>query len=148
VCEIVNSLEPQEVEVTKEWIVNAEDNGLAFWASADYTCYNVRQENGSLGSFGGGFNFEGAVDTDVIQDVYPDYGGSTYCTVWEVDADSAVESDASDCSSVPVTLGAGGSCTIYNTVFFEGIPTLSQYGMALLALLMLGVGVVGIRRFV
>jgi hypothetical protein len=33
-------------------------------------------------------------------------------------------------------------------VFFEGIPTLSQYGMAIMALLMLGVGFVGFRRFV
>jgi hypothetical protein len=32
-------------------------------------------------------------------------------------------------------------------VFFEGIPTLNQYGLALLALLMLGVGAVGLRRF-
>jgi hypothetical protein len=32
-------------------------------------------------------------------------------------------------------------------VFFEGIPTLSQYGLALM-LLMLGTGVVGLRRFV
>ena len=34
------------------------------------------------------------------------------------------------------------------TVFFEGIPTLSQYGLALMALLMLGIGFVGMRRFV
>jgi len=33
-------------------------------------------------------------------------------------------------------------------VFFEGIPTLNHYGMAILALLMLGVGFVGFRRFV
>ncbi|MBT8060186.1 MAG: IPTL-CTERM sorting domain-containing protein [Gammaproteobacteria bacterium] len=32
-------------------------------------------------------------------------------------------------------------------MFFEGIPTLSQWGMALMALLMLGVGLVGFRRF-
>jgi len=31
-------------------------------------------------------------------------------------------------------------------VFYEGIPTLSQYGMALMALLMLGMGMVGFRR--
>jgi hypothetical protein len=33
-------------------------------------------------------------------------------------------------------------------VFFEGILTLGQYGLALLALLMLGVGFIGFRRFV
>jgi hypothetical protein len=35
-----------------------------------------------------------------------------------------------------------------NTVFYEGIPTLNQYGMAIMALLMLGMGFVGFRRFV
>jgi len=46
-------------------------------------------------------------------------------------------------------LGPGDSeeCTFTNTVFFEGIPTLNQYGMALMALLMLGLGVIGFRRF-
>ena len=39
-------------------------------------------------------------------------------------------------------------CTITNTESFEGIPTLSQYGMAIMALLMLGVGFIGMRRFV
>ncbi len=34
-----------------------------------------------------------------------------------------------------------------NTRIYEGIPTLSQYGLALMALLMLGVGLVGFRRF-
>lgn len=35
---------------------------------------------------------------------------------------------------------------ITDTVFFEGIPTLNQWGMVLLALLMLGVGAVALRR--
>ncbi|NNJ79124.1 MAG: IPTL-CTERM sorting domain-containing protein, partial [Xanthomonadales bacterium] len=39
-------------------------------------------------------------------------------------------------------------CDVEGTVFFEGIPTLSQYGMAIMVLLMLGVGFVGMRRFV
>ena len=43
-------------------------------------------------------------------------------------------------------------CTITNDddlvdVIFEGIPTLNQYGLALLALLMLGIGIIGFRRF-
>lgn len=38
-------------------------------------------------------------------------------------------------------------CTFTNTAYFEGIPTLNQYGMALLALLMLSVGLLGFRRF-
>ena len=46
-----------------------------------------------------------------------------------------------------VTSGGNAECTVTNTVFFEGIPTLSQWGMAIMALLMLGVGMIGFRRF-
>ncbi len=70
----------------------------------------------------------------------------------EDDVDSAVEV-TSDCGSeaspgMDIGIGEGASCTITNTLFFEGIPTLNQYGLAIMALLMLGVGFVGFRRFV
>lgn len=84
--------------------------------------------------------------------------------IFEQNFDSAIEVDISDCVKIgPVRDGSNGSqggraddifngdtpeCTIYNTVFFEGIPTLNQYGLAIMALLMLGVGFVGFRRFV
>ena len=61
--------------------------------------------------------------------------------------DSAVESDDSDCYGLEIDIAQGAECTIVNTVFFEGIPTLSQYGMAIMALLMLGLGFAGFRRF-
>ena len=61
--------------------------------------------------------------------------------------DDAVEVD-NGCDNITVSHGQGAECLITNTVFFEGIPTLSQYGMAIMALLMLGVGLVGFRRFV
>lgn len=60
--------------------------------------------------------------------------------------DDAVESEH-DCGPREIGPGGTSSCTITNTVFFEGIPTLSQYGLAILALLMLGIGAVGFRRF-
>jgi hypothetical protein len=48
---------------------------------------------------------------------------------------------------VTVYPGQGAVCKFTNTVFFEGIPTLNRYSLALLALLMLGIGAVGFRRF-
>jgi hypothetical protein len=72
----------------------------------------------------------------------------TECEAHEYDTDSAVEVDETDCAKMEVAVGMGDSCTITNTLFFEGIPTLNQYGMAIMALLMLGVGFVGFRRFV
>jgi hypothetical protein len=80
-------------------------------------------------------------------DVEPDWNGGTNCRVDETVNDSSVEVD-NDCGNLNVTIGEGDECTITNTVFYEGIPTLSHYGMAMMALLMLGVGFVGFRRFV
>jgi hypothetical protein len=56
--------------------------------------------------------------------------------------------DGGICPWEPLGPGGSESCTFTNTIFFEGIPTLNQYGLALLALLMLGIGAVGLRRFV
>ena len=99
-------------------------------------------------------------DASYTAGVIPDWDGGSDCYVEEDVYDSSVEVDGYDCGyngnpGLHVNLGGedgGGSekdeCTITNTVFFEGIPTLSQYGMAIMALLMLGVGFVGFRRFV
>ena len=55
----------------------------------------------------------------------------------------------SGCAAFTVSVADGGAaCTMTASVFFEGIPTLSQYGLAIMALLMLGLGFVGFRRFV
>jgi uncharacterized repeat protein (TIGR01451 family) len=72
--------------------------------------------------------------------------GPAWCKAFESITQSGVES-TDDCYKRILTAGDSDSCTFVNTVFFEGIPTLSQYGLAILALLMLGVGMVGFRRF-
>jgi hypothetical protein len=66
----------------------------------------------------------------------------------EIEVDSSVESTNNCGGNVSVLPGSSASCDFTNTVFFESIPTLSQYGLAIMALLMLGVGFVGFRRFV
>jgi len=65
-----------------------------------------------------------------------------------MDADSDDDDNGDYYGMVTLYPTEGGACTITNTVFFEGIPTLNQYGLAILAVLMLGVGFVGFRRFV
>jgi hypothetical protein len=72
----------------------------------------------------------------------------TVCTVGMIGLDSSVESEGCDNPIVFRVGDAPKGCTFTNTVFFEGIPTLSQYGMAIMALLMLGLGFVGFRRFI
>jgi hypothetical protein len=99
-------------------------------------------------------HFDGPLtDTESFQITPVD--GKTTVFLYEDIVDSAVES-RNTCGNifggkkgkVTVYPGEGASCTFTNTVFFEGIPTLNQYGLAIMALLMLGVGFVGFRRFV
>ncbi|MEO7200207.1 MAG: IPTL-CTERM sorting domain-containing protein, partial [Dokdonella sp.] len=69
----------------------------------------------------------------------------TTCTATET-VPNGYTAEQTDCASVAL----GGSCTITNrsdSVAATPIPTFNRYGMALLALLMLGVGFVGFRRF-
>jgi hypothetical protein len=72
--------------------------------------------------------------------------GPVECFAEQGDLPSGVES-SDNCGDRDIAAGASSSCTFTNTLFFEGVPTLNQYGMALMALLMLGVGFVGFRRF-
>ena len=145
-CDVTNAIDGIDIEVTKQWLgVNEGDFELV--AEAEYSCFNVfaSSQGGTTTTLTGTLSFDGMVDSDTIQDLYPAPDGS-YCTVSEPVVEEFVEADASDCANVPVEPDA--SCILYNTVFFEGIPTLSQYGMAVLALLMFGIGAVGLRRFV
>ena len=146
---IYNELDPVTVIVNKEWMGVTADDGIDLFAHADYKCTNVREaaDSDSLTSVDGSLNFEGELDSEVISDLYPDYGGNSNCSVTELELNSAAEGDDSECADLPISPGQGNSCTIHNTVFFEGIPTLSQYGLMLMALLMLAIGVIGFRRY-
>jgi hypothetical protein len=90
-------------------------------------------------------NFAGTGNSIFEAEVIPEFPSSN-CSVEELVSTSGVEVD-NGCTGIVVSLNQGASCLITNTVFFEGIPTLSQWGMAIMALLMLGVGLVGFRRF-
>ena len=92
------------------------------------------------------WDFVGFDDQFVWADVA--VGADTECRAFEsgVDASNIEKSASSACGVTDID--ADESCVFTNTTFFEGIPTLNQYGLAILALLMLGVGFVGFRRFV
>jgi hypothetical protein len=93
------------------------------------------------------------VTTHVIPQWFPAASNTvTGCWAEEFNLASGVEtmSECGDSRNPGMELTVGGGdvgCTITNTMFFEGIPTLSQYGMAIMALLMLGMGMLGFRRF-
>ena len=162
-CDILNVAEPVTVAVTKEWILEGAvgeelDTDISILARSDgfivdgYACGWDANEDPI--EWCKALYFDGpASDTDTLQ-VVPTFLG-TVVHLFEDIYDSAVES-SNNCGNgydgmqgwVTVYPGQGNSCKFTNTVFFEGIPTLSQYGLAIMALLMLGVGFVGFRRFV
>jgi uncharacterized repeat protein (TIGR01451 family) len=87
-------------------------------------------------------------DGDSVSVSVDTLAGPTECMAEEFLPEMSGIESSSDCDWRVIPANGTSACTITNTAFFEGIPTLSQYGMALMALLMLGVGFVGMRRFV
>lgn len=156
-CVFQMAPEPFTFTVVKNWEFNADATGddIVLEARVDWTCTNVitGPDDASLYTLDGTFTFAGPTDRDSVGGAvgfHPNpVAPFTRCSALEDAVDSAVESDQGCASGVTLTIGDNeGSCTITNTVFFEGIPTLSQYGLAVMALLMLGVGFIGFRRFV
>ena len=152
ICNITNEANPAEYTVTKDWVVTgAVGEGVIEAAFVDIDCdSDILSVDGSpiidptdeyrAYLEGDGDSVTVEVDTSA---------GPTECSAVEDVNQSGIETDYSPgCSNATLTAGGSGSCTITNTVFFEGIPTLSQWGMALMALLMLGVGFIGLRRIV
>ena len=168
VCRIRNQPQLVPVSVLKDWVIDGDDgSSISHYYSLTLECedeiYDGRPPRKSEPSDADGADYfgsrywskrlykgtsNGVSDRTYTALVVPNWDGGNYCWVKEYVADSTVDVD-NDCGRGSLILNIGGSdsCTITNTVFFEGIPTLSQYGMAILALLMLGVGFVSFRRF-
>ena len=149
-CEFLATPEESTLLVSKTW--EGEGADISTESTHTFTCTNAATLPTAtvFGTISTTFTIPGEV-TDAPFGFYPDPDGISLCNVVEDEAllDSAVESDQGCETPIAFTVGSGSeSCTIANTVFYEGIPTLSQYGLAIMALLMLGVGFVGFRRFV
>ena len=173
-CAVYNSPTPVDVDVTKVWeefgaaqgdfdldvrlSITCDDalgivGGTSYGGGTWYATTYLRDGSGDYDDEDGDYIGEGTATFEVTPEWFPmaadpDDQEFTECYVNEDASDqSAVEVD-NDCLDIEVAAGMGDECTITNTVFFEGIPTLSQYGMAIMVLLMLGVGFVGMRRIV
>jgi hypothetical protein len=135
------------VEVTKVWIDENPQFHAQNMADATWTCNNVSLDGGpDNGNVAGNLQFFGNPGSDSFF-VYPDWETGTDCEINEVSVgDSGVEIDDSNCDAILLFPGVPGSCTIFNTRLFEGIPTLGRHSLAILVLLMLGVGLIAFRR--
>lgn len=149
-CFITNAIQPAEVVVRKVWIDERPEFMNPMFAEAEYSCFDEGQLDGEVPSGVNLLFFNGADSTDSFN-VVPHWNGETTCTVSEVEVEIGVETDDSDCEEIPVVPGhtadpGGSDCTITNTRLYEGIPTLSRENLVFLILLMLGIGLFGLRR--
>ncbi len=158
-CRITNTPLPVPVVIEKQWLFNSSNMSgvdtryeLVLYCDSqiidnDPACPpEADGPNGSVSPTRWCKRFTGSADQVFTAEVIPDYP-TTQCHVNERVLDPAVEVD-NGCMNLEVSAGQGDRCVVVNTVFFEGIPTLNPYGLALLAMLMLGMGFVGVRRTV
>jgi uncharacterized repeat protein (TIGR01451 family) len=156
-CRITNTPLPVPIVIEKQWVFNSESASaidaefeLTLFCNGDIVDNDLACPANPESPVGVSLpaseckGFAGSGNQVFTAEIIPDYP-STQCYVTERLLDAAVEVN-NGCLDLEVSAGQGDGCVVVNTVFFEGIPTLSQYGMALLALLMLGMGFVGVRR--
>ncbi len=161
-CEIMNEADPATFIVNKVWEVSEVGAGdeVIRVAEITITCDaeivggyqddDSGSEDAPTGIIlpSGDWMYDGTVTGDDSLEVEIDTSmGPATCSAEETSEQSGVES-IDDCGPREIDAGETSECTITNTVFFEGIPSLNQYGLAIMALLMLGLGMVGFRRFV
>ena len=157
ICEITNSPSTFDFVVDFEW----DDTAADATGSVPFTlmCENVVDSMGMVGTTLMGPMFTAFATTDDSftwsdvgaanddEDSDGDPINETMCWV-DVGSPTDMTVEVMGCDPFVVTKSDDDAeCMLTASVFFEGIPTLSQYGMALMALLMLGIGFIGLRRF-
>lgn len=149
-CLIQSDVEPVAINVSKQWMYPTEETVIDDSAWIDLHCTNVEGGNGEEidGDMFWSWNFSPETDNAHTALVQPAFEGNTRCRSQERTHSSAVESENACADWFTVNVGDDPhDCTVINTVFFEGIPTLSQYGLLLLSVLMLMSGLYASRRF-
>jgi len=146
-CTIQSTPNAVPFTVKKVWLFEAEEIGGTDYANIYLHCDNVFDGDGLADGKSMTWNWTVSGNAQRVANIQPSFKGISHCRATESNAYSAVEAENGCESWIPVLIGdSSRSCTITNTVFLEGIPTLSDYGRLLLVLLMLGVGLVAIRR--
>ena len=150
-CDLINQAQAGSFTVFTEWDITGAEGNIP---DLDQQIKIVCNEFFTGASAGDGDyydfrNFGGPeLDSESIYGLVTRVDGLTSCSAYDEIVSSAVDTSQNCTSSNYVGPGGSNSCKYDYAVFFEGIPTLSQYGLAIMALLMLGVGFVGFRRFV
>jgi hypothetical protein len=146
-CVIENTADDATYTVMKTWEVFNEGGDVVI-QEANVTIMCDSEIDGGYEDDGYWFLSDSLGDGESLVASVDVTEGAAECSASETILQSGVESTSVNCGGSVLTAGGSATCYFTNTVFFEGIPTLSQYGLAIMALLMLGVGYVGFRRFI
>lgn len=150
-CIVSNDAGPGTYTVNKEWILNeGENHAPDLIADVTIFCNAPILENDVIDAGNDVWyvqrTLEGVTDSVTIS-VDSSMGGAQ-CQTHESEQPAFVAVDNGCSGLLDVPSGEDTSCLITNSMFFEGIPTLGQYGKALMVLMILGMGMVGFRRFI
>jgi hypothetical protein len=146
-CHITNVADPATFTVNKEWFV--DPTGGDFISEVAFVTIWCDKEITTVGAEAvtdGWILYKEMQGDDSLTATIDTSSGPAQCRADETFAESGIASE-DDCGLRSIPAGGSSECTIVNTVFFEGIPTLGPFGAAILAFLMLGAGMVGFRRF-
>jgi uncharacterized repeat protein (TIGR01451 family) len=145
-CQITNTPDAVDVTVDKLWETVGASSAVDMHYQLTLYCDGeiVGGSGLCLEDAQSCLTWNGEGPGQFVAEVVPNYPSSV-CWVVESVIDNSVEVD-NGCQSLVVSAGTGDSCTITNTVFFEGIPALDRYGLALLILTVFGIGLVAVRR--
>ena len=146
-CHITNVADPATFTVNKEWFV--DPTGGDFVSEVAFVTIWCDKEITTVGAEAvtdGWTLYKEMQGDDSLTATIDTSSGPAQCRADETFAESGIASE-DDCGLRSIPAGGSSECTIVNTVFFEGIPTLGPFGAAILAFLMLGAGMVGFRRF-
>lgn len=148
-CAITNDAGPGTYTVNKEWILGESgDEGLQLIAPVTIFCDSeILADDAQSGNDVWYVMRELTGQTDSVTISVDTNGGTAQCETIEGTMPDYVMVDNGCRALMDVVSGEESSCDITNTMFFEGIPTLNQYGLVLLVLLTFGIGMVGFRRY-
>jgi hypothetical protein len=147
-CQVQNYPNPVQIVINKQWLFEAQELAIVDSAEIGLECSNAWDGDGEDGPKYMTWSWEIKGNASVTATVYPDYAGNTACRVTETVRESAIETQ-NDCANWgTVNIGQGSkTCTLINTVFLEGIPTLNSYGKLVFILLVLVGGIMATRRW-
>lgn len=144
-CEIDNAAEPAVFTVNGQWVVTGVETVDSELVS-DVSVYCTNEISGGFHN-GTEYQFDGTLtgEWDVLEVSVDTLEHSAECRAEPHSNQSGVET-ANDCGPRFITAGGASTCTMIYTLFFEGIPVLSDAALAILALLMAVFGFTALRR--